>query len=149
MLKNPFTNSKKQLLFSEEYMRFLSFLVVLVIVGLSLSGRTTSKSPESTMVFGPERKTTISPQGTGGIWKKLTAPRLKDRKDICVWKVCSRPLKKTTTAKPGLKKEEKAGSSRQIRIFKDKNGVYSFKVLKPTARNNKGPYGEHQLLLFG
>ncbi len=27
----------------------------------------------------------------------LTAPRLKDRKDICVWKICSRPLKKTNS----------------------------------------------------
>ena len=127
-------------------MKFLSLLVVLVIVVLSLSG---SQASTNVMVLESERRTTISPQGTGGIWEKLTAPRLKDRKDICVWKICSRPLKKTTTAKPGLKKEEKAGSSRQIRIFKDKNGVYSFKVLKPTARNNKGPYGEHQLLLFG
>ncbi len=24
---------------------------------------------------------------------KLTAPRLKDKHDICVWKICSRPLK--------------------------------------------------------
>jgi len=128
-------------------MRFLSFLVVLVIIGLSLSGRTISKSPESTMVFGPERITANSSQETGGIWKKLIAPRLKDRMDICVWKICSRPLKTTTTAKPGLKKEEKADSSR-IRIFKDKNGVYSFKDLKPTARNNKGPYGKNQLGIF-
>jgi hypothetical protein len=25
----------------------------------------------------------------------MTAPKLKDRQDICVWKICSRPLKKT------------------------------------------------------
>jgi hypothetical protein len=133
-------------------MRFLSLLVVLVIVGLSLSesrARTISEIPESTMVFGTERKTASSSQETGGIWEKLTAPRLKDRMDICVWKICSRPLKTTTTAKPELKKGEKAGGSRKIRIFEDKNGVYSLKVLKPTAWNNNGPYGELQLLLFG
>ncbi len=30
-----------------------------------------------------------------GITAVLTASKLKDRKDICVWKICSRPLKKT------------------------------------------------------
>ncbi len=27
----------------------------------------------------------------------LTAPKLKNRQDICVWKICSRPLKKTNS----------------------------------------------------
>jgi hypothetical protein len=125
-------------------MKFLSLLIVLVIVVLSLSG---SQASTNVMVPESEGRTTISPQGPGGIWKKLTAPRLKDRKDICLWKICSRPLKKTTSVKPGLKKEEKAGSSRQIRIFKNKNGEHSFKVaLKEVTRN--GLYGKNQLGIF-
>ena len=133
-------------------MRFLSLLVVLVIVGLSLSGnlaRTISPDSTSEMGIGPERKLTSSSQETGGVWGKLTAPRLKDRKDICVWKICSRPLKTTTTAKPKLKKKEKAGSLSKILIFKDKKGVYSFKVLKSTTKNNKGPNGKNELAIFG
>jgi hypothetical protein len=92
-------------------MRFLSLLVVLFVVVLSLSGsqaRMINKIPDSTnnMVLGSERKTASSSHETGGIWEKLTAPRLKNRKDICVWKICSRPLKKTTTAKPEQKPVE-------------------------------------------
>ncbi len=133
-------------------MRFLSLLVVLFIVGLSLSGnlaKTISPDSTSEMVFGPERKPASPSQETGGVWEKLTALRLKDRKDICVWKICSRPLKTTTTVKPKLKNEEKAGSSSKIWIFKDKNGVYSFKVLKSATKNNKGPYGKIEHVILG
>jgi len=39
---------------------------------------------------------------------ELTAPRLKDRQDICIWKICSRPLKKTNNM-PEEKQSETGG----------------------------------------
>jgi hypothetical protein len=82
-------------------MRFLSLLVILVIVAVvSLDGsqaKAFSKHPGSynKMEVGSENSRTDLFQEIKTFWAKLTAPLYKDRKDICVWKICSRPLKKT------------------------------------------------------
>ncbi len=39
----------------------------------------------------------------------LTAPKLKDSKDICVWKICSRPLKKTNNMTDNKEKPSETG----------------------------------------
>jgi len=54
---------------------------------------------------------------------ELTAPKLKDRQDICVWKICSRPLKKTNNM-PEEKPSETKGrlsDAEMIAIWKTLN----------------------------
>jgi len=82
-------------------MKFLSLLVVLVVVAVvSLSG-SQANSVNSSLgglnkkIFMFEEKTFELFQELKSAWGKLTAPMFKGRKDICVWKICSRPLKKT------------------------------------------------------
>ena len=54
---------------------------------------------------------------------ELTAPKLKNRQDICVWKICSRPLKKTNSI-PEVKPSEigrKLSDVEMIAILKTLN----------------------------
>ncbi len=82
-------------------MRLLSLLVILVIAAVvSLDGsqaEALSKHPSSfnKMEVGSDNSRTDLFQGIKQFWAKLTAPLYKDRKDICVWKICSRPLKRS------------------------------------------------------
>jgi len=46
----------------------------------------------------------------------LTAPRLKDRQGICVWKICSRPLKKTNSI-PEVKPLETGGGLSDVKMI--------------------------------
>ena len=82
-------------------MKFLSLLVVLAVVAVvSLSGCqansvNTSLGGLSKTKLEFEKITTDVFHELKSAWRKLTAPMFKGRKDICVWKICSRPLKKT------------------------------------------------------
>jgi hypothetical protein len=83
-------------------MRFLSILIILLAAAVvSLSGsqaKTVNEIPGSTnkTELGPHKNPTDLFQEIKKTWAKLTAPKYKDPKDICVWKICSRPLKKKT-----------------------------------------------------
>ncbi len=46
----------------------------------------------------------------------LTAPKLKNRQDICVWKICSRPLKKTNSI-PEVKPLETGGGLSDVKMI--------------------------------
>jgi len=61
--------------------------------------------------------------GLRNIVALLTAPKLKDRKDICVWKICSRPLKKTNkiTEKKPSEIGRKLSDVEMIDIWKNSN----------------------------
>jgi len=82
-------------------MRFLSLLVIFFIVAVvSLDGsqvKAFSKHPSSSnkMEVGSDNSGTNLFQEIKKFWTKFTAPLYKDRKDICVWKICSRPLKRS------------------------------------------------------
>ncbi len=60
-------------------------------------------------------------------FKELTAPRIKNYNDICVWKICSRPLKYKAESDH---KKEKAIKIRQPFVFKN-----SFSQIKSDYRN--------------
>jgi len=59
-------------------------------------------------------------------FKELTAPRIKNYNDICVWKICSRPLKYKAES------EHKKEKAIKIRPFIFKN---SFSQVKSNYRN--------------
>ncbi len=48
------------------------------------------------------------------VFEKLTSPRIKNRTDICVWKICSRPLKFQT--KVPRKFIKMATNSKRLRL---------------------------------
>jgi hypothetical protein len=94
-------------------MKFLSLLVLLGVVAVvSLSG---SQANSVNSSLGGLSKAKLEKLKTDvfhelkSAWGKITAPRLKDRKDICVWKICSRPLKKTAKVVAENKTAENGG----------------------------------------
>ena len=96
-------------------MKFLSLLVVLVVVAVvSLSGsqansvNTSLGGLSKTKLEFEKIKTDVFHE-LKSAWGKLTAPKLKDRKDICVWKICSRPLRKTAKVVAENKTAENGG----------------------------------------
>jgi len=97
-------------------MKSLSLLVVLGVVAvISLSGSqansvNTSLDGQSKKIFMFEEKKFELFEELKSAWGKLTETMMKDRKDICVWKICSRPLKKTAKVMAENKTAEKKDS---------------------------------------
>ncbi len=104
-------------------MRLLSsvtfILAVILIVG-STEGpnRDVDKNKNITILLNIVQK-------MNDTWTKLNAGFYKHRHDICVWKVCSRPLQKMKPVKSLDKTELKI----RIKIEKNSDGVYSYKIL--------------------
>ncbi len=103
-------------------MKFLSLLVVLGVVAVfSLSG--SQASSVNTSLDGLSKKVLMFEEKTFELfhklksaWEKLTAPMFKDRKNICVWKICSRPLRKTAKVVAENKTAENGGQ-----LFKEES----------------------------
>jgi len=83
-------------------MNQLSVWTVLIIATMfcSASCRPGAVNEETTPVSVWQQFTELSADAITALQNMaamLTGPRLKDRQDICVWKICSRPLKKTNS----------------------------------------------------
>ncbi len=76
----------------------LWIVLIIVTIVCSASCRPDAANEESTSARVWHQFKELSTRAITGlrnIAAVLTAPRLKDRQDICVWRICSRPLKKT------------------------------------------------------
>ncbi len=95
------------------------FLAVILIVGSAErpNGDVDSKK-DNTILPGIVKKMSDA-------WTTLNAGFFKHRHDICVWKICSRPLQKMKPVKSLNKTELKT----RIKTEKNSNGVYSYKIL--------------------
>jgi len=127
-IKNLFKKAKAE-------MKVLSVIVILLIVvavaSIEVQNNPKYSGGQSKMIYGPEKKATSGFVMLKEAWEKLTAIKYKDHRDICVWKICSRPLKKTTkAAAKKLEMKDVVIRIPVVQFSRDPNGNISFRVLK-------------------
>jgi len=111
-------------------MKPVSVLIFCVLFAFCLSGgiRAETEETEQVTLFsyfmnaGINAFKSVTENVSEGV-EKLTAKRYKDRRDICVWKICSRPLKK-------VKNTKKIDNELEIIGHMSPDGVYKYKVIK-------------------
>ncbi len=111
-------------------MKPVSVLIICVLYFICLSGgiRAETEETEQGTLFsyfinaGINAFKSVTEYVSEGV-EKLTAKRYKDRRDICVWKICSRPLKK-------VKNTKKIDNELEIIGHMSPDGVYKYKVIK-------------------
>jgi hypothetical protein len=91
-----------------------TLLISAMILGLIVAnGLENSKQKDLMLITKPRMHSLMMSQSMVKSWfelkhnihevyQKLTAPIIKNRKDICVWKICSRPLKLNETERKKL-----------------------------------------------
>jgi len=97
-------------------MKTLCILSILIIAGMCVQGIRGENSDQRSIDFEKyllnfknlflnalQTMATQLRKKSSDFFKELSAPRTKSAKDICVWKICSRPLK--YKAQPQQKKE--------------------------------------------
>ena len=97
-----------------EMKTIFSFLISATILGLIVAnGLGNSKQKDLMLIVKPRMHSLMMSQSVVKSWfelkynilefyQELTAPIIKNRKDICVWKICSRPLKLSETERNKL-----------------------------------------------
>ncbi len=78
--------------------KYVSIVLIFATVIFSASCHPGAAKEETTPVSAWQQFKVFSARAITGLRNMavvLTVPKLKDRQDICVWKICSRPLKRT------------------------------------------------------
>jgi len=106
----------------------LWIVLIIAIMVFSASCRPGAAKEETTPASVWQKLKVLSARAITGLRNMaalMTAPKLKDRQDICVWKICSRPLKKTNNM-PEEKQTEigpKLSDAELAAIWKTQNSI--------------------------
>ncbi len=106
--------------------KYLCIVLIIATIACSASCRPGAAKEETTSASVWQEFKELPTRAITGLQNMvavLTAPRLKDRKDICVWKICSRPLKKTNklTEKKPSETGRKLSDAELVDIWKEIN----------------------------
>jgi len=92
---------------------FSSLITAMILGFIVANGLENSKQKDLMLITKPRMHSVMMSQSMVKSWfelkydihkvyQELTAPIIKNRKDICVWKICSRPLKLSETERKKL-----------------------------------------------
>jgi len=121
-------------------MKPASVLIIFLMFVICTSGYVHAETEETEWVslfsyvknLGTNALKSVAEYVSEGV-EKLTAKKYKDRKDICVWKICSRPLKKVNNSAK-LDEKKKEGKFKIIGHMSP-DGVYKYRVIKKEDDN--------------